>query len=579
MAKEHSKRQAEPKGFSRGALVLASVPALLTFVVYLGALGNGFVTWDDGPYVYENPGIRTMDAEFFRRVLTVPVYSNWHPVTVISYAVDYSLWGLDPWGYHLVNNIFHALNASLVFVLALKIAGLAGAGREGRWRGFTPGSALVASLLFGLHPLHVESVAWISERKDVLSAFFSILSVLAYLRYAAGERGRGILWYSLTFALLALAVMSKPMAVTVPVVFLVLDFYPLDRLRASSKGPGRTVRLLLEKVPFFALSLLSSVMTILAQSTAMPEEGAGLLLYERLLVAARAVFFYLYKMLLPTGLSPLYPLTKGIAPLSFEYAVPAAAFVVCTVLAVVLRRHRWFAASWLCYVVTLLPVSGIVQVGTQAAADRYTYMPSIPVFMLAGAGVFAYIGKRRSRGRSVVLPVALTAAALTACAVLTERQTVVWKDGLTLWDHQVRNYPEHAISYDYRGETYELLGRKEEALADYTRAIAVEPGFIDSYIYRGNLLNALGRHGEALNDFDEAIKRGGERAGTYNYRGVTHFHLKEYKLAEEDFMAAIRLRPAYPDPYHNLSYLYSALGDHARAEEYRNKARELGYDG
>ncbi|MBI5468609.1 MAG: tetratricopeptide repeat protein [Deltaproteobacteria bacterium] len=579
MANEHLKRRAAPKGVSRGVLLLASVPALVTFIAYLGALGNGFVTWDDGPYVYENPGIRTMDAAFFRWAFTSAVHSNWHPVTIISYAVDYSLWGLDPRGYHLVNNVFHALNASLVFVLTLRVAGLAGAGKEWPGRDRALGTAFVASLLFGLHPLHVESVAWISERKDVLSAFFSILSVLAYLWYAAGKRDHGLVRYSLTFVLLALAIMSKPMAVTMPVVFLILDFYPLERLRAPLKEPGRAILLLLEKVPFFSLSLLSSVMTILAQSKAMPIEGMGLVLHERILVATRAVFFYLYKTVLPINLSPLYPLTKGVTPFSFEYAVPAVAFIISAVSAIALRRHKWFAASWLYYVVTLLPVSGVVQVGVQAAADRYTYMPSIPVFMLAGAGLFAFIRKRRSHGRAIVLPVVLAAGVFIALTGLTIKQTAVWKDGLTLWNRQVRNYPGHAVSYDNRAETYELLGRDEEALADYARAIAVEPGFVDSYIYRGNLLNTLGRHREAIKDFNEVIKRGGAVAGAYNYRGVAHFYLKEYELAEEDFLAAIRLRPAYPDPYHNLSFLYSTLGDHARAEEYRSRAQELGYGG
>ncbi|MDP2690003.1 MAG: hypothetical protein Q8P48_07820, partial [Deltaproteobacteria bacterium] len=272
--------------------------ALITFLAYLPSLQNGFVNWDDLDYVYENELIRSIDLNFIKTILTTPLVYNWHPLTMFSYAVDYSLWGLDPLGYHLVNIVIHSIDTALVFLLALRLACIAGEER-GESEGTSTGrlaAALVAAALFGLHPLHVESVSWISERKDGLCAFFFLSSALMYLKYAGATPGKGR-YYACSLLLFIPALMSKSMAVTLPAVLLILDFYPLRR--------RLTPKLLYEKAPFFLLSLLVSALTIWAQR----EGGAlvGINAYPapwRAVIALRAHAFYIYKMLAPINLAP-----------------------------------------------------------------------------------------------------------------------------------------------------------------------------------------------------------------------------------------------------------------------------------
>ncbi|MEE9614570.1 MAG: hypothetical protein V3W31_06400, partial [Thermodesulfobacteriota bacterium] len=395
----------------------AFIVAAVTFLVYLPALYNGFVSWDDQLYVYENPNIRSLDAEFFGWLPTAVVSNNWHPLTVLSHAVDYALWGPDPMGHHLTSIVLHTLNVFLVFILAVRLVGDA-----------LPARALatgaVTALLFGLHPIHVESVVWVSERKDVLCAFFFLLSIIAYLRYVRsgrGEAGKGkATAYAASLAFFALALMSKPMAVTLPLVLLILDSYPLRR----TEGARRAV---FEKIPFFALSIFTSVITVWAQRTT---EAVAALdahpLATRLFIAVRAYAFYLYKTLFPLGLAPFYPVPENTSLLSIEFMAALALLVVVTVFcAAYLRRERAFSAVWLYYVATLLPVIGLVQVGLQSAADRYMYLPSLGPFLLVGLGAGVVVESYPKRDRQAAAFAALLIMA--GLAVGTVRQTGVWK--------------------------------------------------------------------------------------------------------------------------------------------------------
>jgi hypothetical protein len=295
------------------ALIVASV----TFVVYLPALNNEFVNWDDPTYVYENYQIRSIDFGFLKWIFTAVVSGNWHPLTMFTHALDYSFWGLDPRGHHLTSIIFHTFNTLLVFILVVQLLGCGRAGKTGIPNGFTGPdkkaliAGIVTALVFGIHPVHVESVAWISERKDVLSVFFFLLSVLAYLKYTSSRNSKRSISYGACLLLFTMALMSKPMAVTLPVVLLILDYYPLGRMSLEGGLKGAKWSLL-EKVPFFVLSLLSSLITIWAQHT-----GGALTTLEayplkvRILVALRAYAFYIYKMVLPIDLAPFYPYPRS----------------------------------------------------------------------------------------------------------------------------------------------------------------------------------------------------------------------------------------------------------------------------
>ncbi|MCC6501644.1 MAG: hypothetical protein IT362_00735, partial [Deltaproteobacteria bacterium] len=354
------------------------IAAAITFLVFLPALSGGFVNWDDQRYVYENTLIRSIDLEFLKTIFSTIQVSNFHPLTMLSYAVDFALWGENPFGYHLENVILHAINTFFAGWLAVRL--VEARGNRNHISAFIAG--LTTALLFGLHPMHVESVAWISEKKDVLSGLFFILSLLAYLRY---HRNRSFSSYALCFAFFILSLLSKPMAVTLPAVLLIIDMYPLER--HSKEGFGR---MLLEKIPFFFASMLIAVVTVIAQS------GSGALrsletdpLGLRVLTAFRGFIFYLVKLIFPTGLAPYYPHPLEQSITNYQYWGAIVIFVAITAAAVYAfkKGKAAFPGAWAFFVVTLLPVIGIIQVGRQAAADRYIYIPAIALFVLIGGAL------------------------------------------------------------------------------------------------------------------------------------------------------------------------------------------------
>lgn len=370
---------------NKKAFLLALTVACLTFVVYIPSLWNGFAgVWDDRNYVIDNPYIRTLDFSFFKWASVSVVNSTWHPLTMFSYALDYRFWKLNPFGYHLTNIIFHSANTFLAFIVAANLAIKAQlAGKSGLKEGMTRKAlavGLITALLFGLHPLHVESVSWISERKDVLSAFFFFAAVLVYLRWV--ESG-SILLYVLTLLLYVFALLSKPMAISLPVVLIIIDYYPLRRLDKA--------RSLASKIPFLLLGAVSAWVTIVSH------EGQAIMplirhpLSARIMVAVRAYVFYLYKMALPIDLAPFYPMPDKITPFSIEFILSFLIFGAITAYCLFNGgKRRFLLAAWAYYLVTLLPVIGLMQVGMQAAADRYAYLPSMGPFILIGAG-FAHL--------------------------------------------------------------------------------------------------------------------------------------------------------------------------------------------
>lgn len=547
--------------------------ALVTFLVYLPALWNGFVEWDDQAYVYENPGIRSFGFDFLKSAFTSVLNSNWHPLTVISYGIDYQLWGLDPFGYHLVNIIFHALNTFLVFVLGAALAKKALEKSAGTYLrplviGFT------AALLFGVHPLHVESVAWVSERKDVLSGFFFLLSILAYLRYSGAEKAergpRGVFYLSALF-FFALALLSKPMAITLPIVLLVLDFYPLGRLSRDL-----AFKAVAEKVPFCALGAASAALTVWAQrSEAMASLEVSPLI-ERVSVAAQGFVFYLYKMAVPTDLAPFY-----VRPLKGEF-FDTAFFVSLGILAAVsavsvlaVKKHRYLTAGWLYYIITLLPVIGIVQVSDHAAADRYAYLPSIGPFLLAG-GATAYFFKDPLK-KAYAGAAGLGAFAILAVfTVMTVKQIAVWKDTASLWTQEIKVFPV-VQAYKKRADAFEKQGKLKEAIEDYTVVINnTGEGLEYLYSRRGGIYLKAGEYAAAIDDFNKAIIMSVGNAAAYNNRGNAYKMSGNYQQAIADYTKAAELSPATPAFHFNLGAAYLDSGATELARMSLKRASELG---
>jgi hypothetical protein len=428
--------------------------SILTVVVYLPGLNNDFVNLDDHRYIYHNQNIHSFKFTNIAWMFTVFHASNWHPLAWISHALDYAVWGLNPTGHHLSSIILHGLNTFLVVIICFLFIDYGKKSKETTFlqdnkEGFSKTAltgAVLTGLFFGLHPLHVESVAWVSERKDVLCAFFYLLSILMYVQYVKSRTQRKKL-YSFCILLFTLSLMSKPMAVSFPFVLIILDFYPLQRL--SFKHALTKERLvLLEKVPFVLLSAISSILTIAAQRS-----GGGLkslILHpfeDRILVALRALGFYLYKIFWPTGLVPLYPYPLEI---SFLNAQVIGSFTLVTAITVICilqwKTRRVFAATWTYYAVTLFPVLGLIQVGPQAAADRYMYLPSLGPFILVALACVVLYEKVRAKISSprLIKACGLFLCLLITCTLsfLTIQQIKIWKNSTILWKTEIEQFPE-----------------------------------------------------------------------------------------------------------------------------------------
>lgn len=574
MAETSEKRSGIPL-FSPIIALGALGVALVVFIVYLPALGNGFVEWwDDQWYVTANPGIRTIDIEFFRWAFTSVIHSNWHPLTIISYAIDYAIWGLDPFGYHLANNILHAVNTSLVFILALRLTALSTGRETNRPATFELASAMVAALLFGLHPLHVESVAWVSERKDLLSTLFYLLAVMAYLSPSLQEKK--LLRLCATTGLFILALLSKPMAISLPVVLLLLDIYPLRAIDITSiKSVAKAV---IKKTPFLILAVISAALTIWAQKKGLvPLEMYSL--PERFALSIRAYGFYLYKMALPFGLAHFYPRPEKIEFFSNGYLAAYALFTVLTAAALIsIKRHKALTLAWFFYLITLIPVIGIVQVGSQAAADRYTYLPSIGIFLLAGAGAGRLVKRYDLKMRHIIIILAVIFAPIS---YLTIRQTGIWKDSLTLLTHEIELYPTFQ-AYANRAEAYSKAGLHERAVLDYTKVIemAAAEGRTEvvykGYIGRGAAEMGTGDAYKAIDDYIAAIEVIPDGFVAHNNLGNSYKAVKDYPNAVASYQKASILRPDAPEPYFNLAIAHIEMGNDDRAVEYMNMAANLG---
>ncbi len=596
------------KGTQNNSFYLAASVSLLTFAVYLSSLQHEFVEWDDAQYVVENFYIRSFDMSFLKWAFSSFHAGNWHPLTWISHAVDYAIWGLNPLGHHLTNVILHAVNTALVVLLVLKLLEAA-VGKSGtlpddsRKRPDFPISFLsdrtmlitagVTGLLFGLHPLHVESVAWVAERKDLLCALFFLLSIMAYLRYLlpspqspplkggevvvplpwrerGGVRGK---WYFLSLSFFILALMSKPMAVSLPAVLVILDWYPFSKIHSLSSFWKSVIN----KLPFIILSIASSVLTILAQRAggAMVTMEA-VSLFTRLIVAAKSLAVYLWEMVWPLNLSPFYPYPIAASLLSWRYLLAIAVVIgISTLCLITARRHRLWVTLWGYYVITLIPVIGIAQVGRQAMADRYTYLPSLGPFLLIGLAS-AWIFRRVisvSQRRPILKPAGAVLAFLVICSMvyITFGQIGIWQNSIRLWSHVIEQRPDRIyLAYYYRGLAFENTGRPDKAIEDYNAALALDPNFRDAFMSRGTALEKMGRLDRAVENINRAIALGPTYEAYFN-RGIILEKMGLIDGAIADYLSAIALNPSRYDAYLAAARSYGKAGLFDKAIEYFTK--------
>lgn len=517
--------------------------ATLVFAIFSPALHNNFVGYDDPDYVLNNPHVNSgLSRANTIWAFTAVHANNWHPLTWLSHQLDVTLFGLNPQGHHLTSLLFHVVNTVLLF---LWLTGLTG--RQ------VP-SAFVA-VAFGVHPLHVESVAWVAERKDVLSTFFWFLTLLAWTAYTK----RPHLWrYLLTALLLSAGLLSKQMLVAVPVLLFLLDFWPLQR--------GRRI---LEKLPLLALSAAAAVTVMLVQgNTGATSSLQQLRLDLRLSNAAVSYFRYLGKVTWPANLSVFYPFPDNI-PVG-EMAAAVASLVALSTLAFLRRKQNpWLALGWAWFVVTLLPVIGIIQVGMQAMADRYMYVPAVGLFLAVAFQIDALALPAKRACASAAI------AFLAVWATFTWRQIPVWHDGLTLFTQALAADPNNFVAHDNLGVELDRRGRFDEALFHYRETLRIRPddrngaaNFALASFARADRLLAASQPGEALTAIREGLRYRPDNAVAHAQLGRILQDRRQIPEAVKEFQEATRLDPNLAAAHLGLAVLHSWTGHtkDARAE-------------
>ena len=563
-------------------LMVCGVMVFATAIfLHLPALKNNFVNLDDGAYVYENRHIHSLSLQSARWMLTTFYAANWHPLAWLSHAVDYAFFGLNPRGHHLTSIVLHGLNTLLVFLLSIQVMLKAKAPNHlPPFSAFTaPAQLLIAgcgaSLLFGVHPVHVESVAWVAERKDVLCAFFFILTLCSYLFYVSSDDAKiRRVWFTVCLLLAAAALTAKPMAVTLPAVLLVLDMYPLRRINLS-QAAGGNLRVVAEKIPFLLLSFISSVLTILAQHAGGAFESLEKLpLYFRMVHAMHVPLFYLAKMIWPAGLVPYYAFPKVITTAKIVYYGISCILTLSITgwcLGQWKRDKPLFFVAWAYYLIMLLPVAGIMQVGGQAAADRYTYLPSLSIFLLTGVGVAGLFTKCAGRKNLIV---GGGVVAFLICAALGQRtitQIAVWRDSESLWRHVIRTFPGRVpIAHNNLGVLYDDRGLHDQALEEYKKALAINPSFADALANLGAAYMRSGDSAKAIETFQKALAGNPNMVEARNNLGLAYFHQGMDDEAVAEYQKALQIDPLFAAAHYNLGLAYYALKMHDKAlEEYK----------
>ena len=536
---------------------IAAALFIITFAAFLPLRRNGFILFDDPAYITRNPQVAAgLTRAGLVWALATDAAGNWHPMTWLSHMLDVTLFGMRPAAHHFSGLLLHALTATLLFLVLAAMTGR-------RWLG-----ALVAAL-FAIHPLHVESVAWASERKDLLSGLFWMLTMGAYLRYV---RRPGPGRYAAMALCLALGLLAKQMLVTLPFVLLLLDWWPLGRAAAPGHGGRPPARLIAEKLPLLALSAAAGAVAFYVQRGAHAVKGLDLIpLVPRLFNAAVAYTGYLEKTFWPAGLSPFYP---HLGPeLSLVSVLGAAAVLVGVSFAVRLnwKRRPWLAVGWLWYLGTLLPVIGIVQVGWQAMADRYTYLPLIGIFIAVAWETDARLaGSGRAR-RTV------TAAALLALALLgalTWRQTAFWRDSVSVFARAAAVTPGDMLAEYYLGTAQRLAGNFDEAVRHLRESIRINPRFPGIYSELGLTLSGQGDLAGAVQAYERALQLEPESATIHNNLGFALARLRQPKRALKHYEIALRINPHYALARTNAAFVLAELGRNAEATEYLRLAAE-----
>ena len=537
-------------------LLIYIILTIVTLAVFLQVNQYDFV-FDDIIYVTENSHIKSgITLEGLGWAFSTAYADLWHPLVWLSFMFDYQLYGLNPGGYHFTNLILHILSTLLLFWFFNRMTGMI-------WR-----SAFVAAI-FALHPLHVESVAWIAERKDVLSAFFWMLTLCIYVYYTEKPV---IKRYLLVLFSFVLALMSKPMVITLPLIMILLDYWPLKRFGSkniesnlteivSGKGP---LWPLWEKIPFLILSISLVVITLYTPNNSNNPDITQFPLSSRLANAPVSFVTYLEKTFWPHDMAVFYPFSDQLFILQV-FGATLLIIVISAAVIIMARRLPYLFVGWLWYAITIAPVLGIIQISLTtpySMADRYHYLPSIGIAVMLAWGIPSLI-KNKNVHIKILFPV--TIAFFTILSVFAWQQCHYWKNGTTLFSQALRVTKINPVMHNNLGLTLFNEGKTDEAIYHYNEAIRIKTNYVDAYYNRGIANFQLVRYQLAIEDFNQAIRLNHSFAKAYNNRGAAYFNLGQNSRAVEDFNEAISLKADYADAYNNRALVCFIQGNHELA--------------
>ncbi len=560
ISKNQKKINSQPKSYTK--LLLAAL-ILITVFVYFKSFNNQFITtWDDHGYVTENNDIRTLHGDSLsytlKKTFSENVLGNYHPLTMLVYCIEYQKFKLNPKPYHVTNFILHLLNTLLVFFFIWLLT-------QQQWVAF------ITALLFAVHPMHVESVAWVSELKDVLYSFFYIAALCSYIFYLNKEEKKKY-FYVLTLFLFTASLFSKAMAVSLPIAFFAIDYF------IGRKITSKTV---LEKVPFIVLSFIFGFIAIEAQRSASALAGLTQSnFFDRILFSCYGIMMYLWKLIVPMNLSCFYNYPdkqNGMLPFIFS----VSPVLVAAVLFLIYKSQRFgkdVLFGFAFFFVTIVLVLQVLPVGDAVIADRYTYLPYIGLFFVIARLINNLIQNKSEKSQSLkTISLASLSLFSLVCCYLSIQRCKVWKDNISLWSDAIEKYDKAPKSINNRGLAYSKVKQYDKAFEDFNRTIELDKQFLEVYYNRGVSYFFLGKYDEAIKDYTAAIFYKPKFPLAFSNRGSAYFMLKRYDEAVKDYNTAIDQDSKFAKVYCDRAGAYFTMRKFQPALEDALKAQELGY--
>ena len=565
-------------------ILLIILIIFINIITFSPSIQNNLTNWDDLDYVTENILIKELTWKniidifnFLNPASNLHVKSLYTPLVILSYAIEYHFFGNNPEGYHITNLVIHIINCLLVFWIILLIT------RDNM-------TSFLVSILFAIHPLHVESVVWITERKDLLYSLFFLGTIISYIYYKNTKR---LPYYYMSLVLFLLSLLSKPMGVTLPVILLLFDY-----IMSGNIYNKKNIK---EKIPYLLLTSIFIAITLIISSFYKPSEGKVPYPFSHnIFIASYNIIFYLYKLSWPTKQSAIYPHPEGNSLPLFFLISPFIVLIFITVVILSVRYTKKISFAILFFLITILPVIQLIPVPPGISADRYTYIPSIGYFYILSE-MFVWIYRKKTNTRLKTLLIILLIFIIITLSLLSYKRTLVWRDSITLWSDVLKNYPEVWLAWNNRGIAYLEKNDYDRAIDDFNHSIKLDPGngetyynlgnayykkqeydkslknfnlalrlnnsHIKAYINRGNLYYKTGNYELALSDFNKALTLAPYSYIAYTARGNVYFDKKEYKKSLSDYNQSLKIAPDFAETYNNRGMLYGVIKEYDKAIE------------